>query len=268
MEFLKKNYEKVLLALVLLGLTIGVALLPILISSKRAALADKRYTATNTRPKALPELNMTALNTARQRAETPSKLDLGGAHNLFNPVLWQMTADGKLIKVETGKEIGAGALKVTKISPLNLKVSYESSDPTGYIIRVVHDSIRNPREHERTTLVSLDKKSDILTLKKVGGTPDRPELDLELKGIGSNPNESFIITPDKPFEKVEAYQCSLTYPLDSPPVEMKDRRVNENIRFGGGDYRIIEITSNSVRVQDKSNEKITYIPYESSKSPN
>jgi hypothetical protein len=42
MDFIKKNWEKVLLGVVLVGLTVAVALLPLKVASEREALKTKR----------------------------------------------------------------------------------------------------------------------------------------------------------------------------------------------------------------------------------
>src|SRR3954452_9847109 len=108
MDFLKKHYEKVLLGLVLLGLTIAVALLPFLISGKRANLQAEREKILNPKIKELPPLEMAREEAAMQRAQAPIRLVLSGRHNTLNPVLWQKTPDGRLVKIQTGTELVEG----------------------------------------------------------------------------------------------------------------------------------------------------------------
>src|SRR5579859_2664382 len=105
MEFLKKNYEKILLAVVLLGLTIAACLLPFIISSKRAAL--EQVVQRPPRPKELPPLDMSVEDAAMQRAQAAYALDFTSKHNLFNPVTWKKKPDGTLMKETTGNEEGA-----------------------------------------------------------------------------------------------------------------------------------------------------------------
>src|SRR5580698_723559 len=135
MEFLKKNYEKVVLVVVLLGLTIASCLLPVIISAKRAALESQRINTTaNVRP--LPPPDMSMEEAALQRTQTPLVLDFTNKHNLLNPVLWKKFSDGHLVKEITGLEEGVSALQVTGIKPLYLIVTYNSPSGNGYLISI------------------------------------------------------------------------------------------------------------------------------------
>ena len=87
MEFLKKNYEKVMLAVVLLAGTMAACALPFIISSKRDALNSLIVNAVP-HPKDIPKLDTTLEDTALQRAQSPLVLDFTTKHNLFNPVTW------------------------------------------------------------------------------------------------------------------------------------------------------------------------------------
>ena len=57
MDLIKKHYEKVLMGVVLLGLTVAVVMLPFIISEKREDLEAKRVSMIP-RPKPLPALDM------------------------------------------------------------------------------------------------------------------------------------------------------------------------------------------------------------------
>lgn len=78
MEFLKKNYEKVLLGIVLLGATVCVALLPFIISGKRKALEEVRTTVLNRQVKELPPLSLARHDAAVARAQAPVRLNFSG----------------------------------------------------------------------------------------------------------------------------------------------------------------------------------------------
>src|ERR1700758_3094013 len=113
MEFLKKNYEKVVLGVVLLGLTVAVCLLPIIISTKREKLHEVSSSLINHKIKELPPLELAALEAALQRLQTPFRLDLTRDHNLFNPVAWIKGSDNRPVKVQAGLPTGPEALELT-----------------------------------------------------------------------------------------------------------------------------------------------------------
>jgi hypothetical protein len=154
MEFLKKHYEKVLLGVVLLGLTVGVALLPILISAKRADLDQKR---TSGRPnvKPLTNLDLTLEDSALQRVQSHVLLDFTTKHNLLNPVQWQKMPDGRLFKIQTGSETGAGALEVTEIKPLYLVLSFNAPTANGYFIGVEKQAATEPGKRGKHETIAI-----------------------------------------------------------------------------------------------------------------
>src|SRR4051812_38048472 len=109
MGFLKSHYEKILLGVVLLGLTVGVVLLPMKIAREKQDLRDLIEPKLSTKPKPLDPVDETRFNTAFERLEKPTPLNFGRPHNLFNPVQWQRKPDGSLIKVANDSTVGPGA---------------------------------------------------------------------------------------------------------------------------------------------------------------
>jgi hypothetical protein len=83
----------VLLGLVLLGLTIAVASLPIIISHTREKLQAAADTQLNPKITPLPPLDTKLEDESLQRVKAAFKLDFTTKHNLFNPSLgrkWPM----------------------------------------------------------------------------------------------------------------------------------------------------------------------------------
>jgi hypothetical protein len=263
MDLIKKHYEKVLLGVVLLGLTVAVVLLPFIISAKRADLEQKRVNSVP-RPKPLTPLDMAVEDTALQRVQSPVKLDFTTKHNLFNPVVWQKTADGHLVKVQTGNEIGVGALEVTDIKPLYLQLTYNAWSDPGYLIGVERQAATDPgKRSKRETFLKRDTKNDLFTLRDVKGPPDKPtELVLELSETG----DAISISPDKPFKRVEGYQADLKYGLEANKI-WKNQRVGATLNFAGGQYIVVAITENNVVLSAKSNDKKTTITFNPATEP-
>ena len=263
MDLIKKHYEKVLLGVVLLGLTVAVVMLPFIISAKRADLELKRVSNVP-RPKPLPPLDMSVEDTAMQRVQSPIKLDFTSKHNLFNPVVWQKLADGHLVKIQTGNEMGAGALEVTDIKPLYLQVTFDSQNANGYFIFVERQAAAEPSKRSKhESFVVKDEKKDLFTLREVKGPPEKPtELVLELNETGDN----ISISPDKPFKRIEGYQSDLKYGLEANKI-WKNQRVGATLNFAGGQYNIVAITETNVVLSAKSNDKKTTITFNPATEP-
>ena len=60
------------------------------------------------------------------RLQSPYKLDFSTTNKLFNPIQWQKTPDGRLIKICPGNEVGPEAVVITKITPLYLILTLDS----------------------------------------------------------------------------------------------------------------------------------------------
>lgn len=263
MDLIKKHYEKVLLGVVLLGLTVAVVMLPFIISAKRTDLETQRVNSVP-RPKPLPPLDMNVEDAALQRVQSAVKLDFTSKHNLFNPVVWQKMADGHLVKIQTGNEIGVGALEVTDIKPLYLQVTYDSPNANGYFIFVERPAAAEASKRAKhEAFVVKDEKKDLFTLRDVKGPADKPtELVLEMNETG----DSISITPDKPFKRVEGYQADLKYGLEANKI-WKSQRVGATLNFAGGQYIIVAITENNVVLSAKSNDKKTTITFNPATEP-
>jgi len=258
MDWLKKHYEKLILAIVLVVAAIAVAAVPVLISQTRAQLEEQRNNIVRRPIRPLPPLDLTPMETVVQRLETPPHADFGRPHYLFNPVQWQRAADGRLIKLARGTEIGPEAAVVTEIRPLHLILTFDSigpvldGQPSGYLIGIENEAAARPADRrKRQTFVRLnEKKEDLFTLREVQGPPADPEaLVLELSDTG----ERVTLTREKPFRRVEGYIADVRY--DPEKRTFNNLRVGDRITLAGEDYIVVAITQNEVVVSHRLTSK-------------
>lgn len=262
MEFIKKHYEKILLGAVLLGLTAALGYLPFKIAKEREELESYRQQILNVSPKELPPVNLARQIAAFQRAQTPITLNFAGEHNLFNPVQWQKRADERLIKVTNTREIGPQALVVTKVTPLYITISFESTNTSGYLIKIEKETEIISRKRTTSRYLSLEKpKADNLTLHEVKNLPGQPlELSLELTETG----EKFTIAMGRPFRRVDGYTVDLKYPPENRTWSA--RREGNTLPFAGDEYTIKSIKEVApgeyeIVLSAKSTDKKTTIKY-------
>src|SRR5512133_280797 len=249
MEFLKKNYEKVLLGVVLLGLAVAVGFLPFFISSQREALTEMENSVRPANVKPLTNLNLTAPETALKRVSTPAMVDFGPPNRLFNPMPWQKAADGKPIPVA---KVGPTALVVTNLQPLFLRLSLDSvnTDPSGnptYIIGVEKPGASGNAKTRMQVSCTLNpptkNAAKIFSMLEVKGKPDDPsEIVVELVDT----KERVSIFKNKPFERIEGYMADLRYEPEKKKWDY--RRVNSTplLAFNGEEYNIVAITKDEV----------------------
>ncbi len=258
MDFIKKHYEKILLGAVLLGLFVAVFLLQFMISNERQSLEDARTKILGRSPKPLPAPDVTRSEDALHRLKTLLALDFTTSNKLFNPVQWQKTLDGSLIK--RGTELSM--CQVTNISPLFTTITLDlvemSDSGPRYVIGVAHDAAVNPALRRKKTYVATlnNKNNDIFVVREVKGPADNPsELILEL----SDTSERASVAKDKPFKRVDGYTADLKY--DPERKTWPNRRIGATLSFGGEEYIIVAINKNEVVLSARSNLKKTSISY-------
>src|SRR5437868_2890248 len=98
MQFLKKNYEKIVLAVVIIVALGVVVFLPFVVSGEKKKLDDLENSVTERNPKPLEPLNLGREDTFVARSKTAVSLDLARPHKVFNPVRFQLKADRTLLR--------------------------------------------------------------------------------------------------------------------------------------------------------------------------
>jgi hypothetical protein len=258
MDFLKKHYEKLLLGVVLVGLALAAAFLPMKIQSERQSLEDLRANKTNPKVKPLTNLDLTIAESTLKRALTPPTVDLSAPNKLFNPMPWQKRQDNTLIP---GTKVGAGAVVVTRLSPLYLKLSLDnvtaSESGARYVIGVEREAALNPAQRpKRQTYASLNTKTEAFVLREVKGPAENPsQVILELNDTG----ERVAVTREQPFRRVDGYMADLRY--EPEKKSWTNRRVGMTITFNGEDYNIVAINQSEVVLSARSNQKKWTIKY-------
>ncbi|HEX4645196.1 MAG TPA: hypothetical protein VH598_06260 [Verrucomicrobiae bacterium] len=265
MEFIKKHYEKILLGLVLLGLTVAVALLPLLITGKRHELELLREALRNPKIKPLTNLDLTIHEASLQRVSLPANLDFSWPHYLFNPVPWQKQADGKLSRIPAETEKGPSKMEVSSIKPLYLILTLEGVGAGGYLIGIKRDAAADASHRQKTQTyasVTNTPKTAPFTLLKVDGPADNPtDLVVELK----DSSQQVAISTNRPFQRVDGFTADLKY--DPEKLKWADRRQGDWLSFAGDDYKIVVITQSNVVLSAKANDKKTTIKFISPTEP-
>lgn len=256
MDFIKKNWEKVLLGVVLIGLAVAVAFLPIKIANEKQQLKDTSAAILNPSVKPLEPLDMTLAETGLKRFSTPIKLDFSTDHRLFNPVLWQKAPDGRFIKVQTGREVGPAAVIIVRTIPLYTTIDFVNvvTNETGARYALTMERLAAEKVKDRTKRQSNEPKTDYYSVTKVVGPAENPaELILTL----ADSLESVTISRGKPYKRADGYLAELKYPPENRALGTK--RVNEVITVAGEQYKIIAITENEVVMSSTRSQKNTTI---------
>ena len=275
MEILKKHYEKVLLGLVLLGLVVGAAFLPLMIASERQSLRDMAQRELTQKRNPLPPLEISKSEQLLARLQAALRLDFSSTHKVFNPVTWKKkpAPDNTPIKAQKGN-IGVEAISVVKTSPLYLTITLDAVATTDsgarYTIGVEREAAATAKQRSKRAFYAAPtvKSDGGFTIVDVKGPPDNPsELVLELTDSG----ERAVVTKDQPFRRVDGYTADLKYDPES--------RRWTNLRVGAGgpgtpaiavegeSYIVVAINKNEVVLSAKSNNKKSSLPYNPAERP-
>jgi hypothetical protein len=257
MQFLKKNYEKILLGVVVLA-TLGiVAFLPILVSQEKKSLDEMENVVIPPNPKPLEPLNLAREDTFLNRSKAPVVLDLSSPYKVFNPVRYQLKADGTLLWNPAGTEVDK--LIVTKITPLMETYSLTSVTvtpglATHYGIGIKHDGAATTTgRNMKTTYAEMNHTTNNFTIIAAEGPEEEPTaVKLKLTDTG----EVVTLTKEKPFQRPEAYMADLVYPPESNKTFLNRRKTDtSNICFAGECYKIVDIEQSEVVLLQLSNQK-------------
>ena len=253
MQFLKKNYEKILLAAIVLA-ALGVVLyLSILVSNEKKRLDDLTSQVVTTHPKPFPPLELKTYQDLLARAQTRVSLDFTSSNRIFNPVRWQMNVHQQIFRNPTGGEIEK--LEVTKVAPLYFIVSYDtvSASPglqTRYVLGVTHEAAFQQRT-KKPIYAAVNETTNGITILSVEGQEDDPtSLTVEF----SEPEQKVTITKDQPFKRVEGYTVDLFYQPENRHFTA-NRRVGDRIYFANEWYKIIDIKESEIVLLQESNQK-------------
>jgi hypothetical protein len=256
MEFLKNHYEKVLLSLILLGLAVAAALLPMKVDTTPIDPPPAKG-------KVIKQQDLKPVEVALQRSKAASNTVLSGSHNLFNPVLWTRKPNGTLLKNESANSVGPPALTITNVTPLYFVLAYDGvtgqGDKLRYKLVLTREADTNSalRRAIPVFAVAGDKKEQF-TLREVKGEPENPsELVLEV----TNVKEPVTISKDQPYKRVDGYMADFRY--DPEDKFFARKRENDRLTFASETHNIVAIAKDGAVLLTPSSGIRTKIKYHS-----
>ncbi len=255
MEFLKKHYEKIVLCVVLLGLAGAVVWMRSALEKVKEP-SDDEGSGPSPKTVLLTPLDLTPEQRALAQITNPPTVVLSGEHNLFNPVTWKRKANGDLIKIV---KTGPDALVATNVIPLYTIIAYDRpTDSPVYVMNwQQHVDLRQPG-HGKSEYARKDAKmpSGLYIVRGIKGADNDPsEINLEITQTGRT---DVWVSTNTPYKHIDSYLVDLKYDPD-PSLPLLKRRVNDEFNLDGEPYKVVEITNDLVRVQNKHTTKVTEI---------
>jgi hypothetical protein len=267
MQFIKKNYEKILLGIVLLGLVAVAVFLLMVVTNEKQKLADFTNGLIIKSPPALKAPDLGESEAALKRSGKPvAYVFSDNSHKLLNPVRWQKAPDRPPFKNPSGSEIEK--VEVTKSVPLYLNITYApestsvSESGVRYTIGIEQQAAIRQRGRKPYLVAVGEKKEygekkDTFVLSSVQGPSNAPTaLVLEL----SDSDKPITIAADKPYKRVDGYLVDLKYLPENKtfPNRRFGDPVFSKITIAGEEYNIVApITEHEVTLAGKTGKKWT-----------
>jgi hypothetical protein len=248
MQFLKRHFEKIILSAVLVGL--GAAafwLFEAVTEAKRQKGPNFEKPPPN---KAWVGPDLAPLrNTIHSLKEAPD-FTLSGDHNLFNPVTWKVSRDGRLFKQL--KE-GPDALSVTDIRPLEYTIRLDKQAGLGFYLIAEHP-MGKPRSRFQGFKETGPKPDPFPCI--IVGTNDALQTPPKIQILIPDTKETVTLTGNAPYKRVELYEADLKYSAsDTNSVFTKQHVGDKPLRLSGESWKVVAIASNSVTLSNLRSSK-------------
>ena len=242
----RNHYEKVIMGLALVGLAAAVLILLQSSQAEQAKIQEYIGQVERRSGARVTPVDLTNMQQSLQMATNPPALELSGPHNLFNPVKWQRTQDGRFIKKVEGTEGTLDELEITRIAPLQFIVTLDKYTGTGYTIVVTNEASYPRRFSGYYTLNDTNKP--LLVLREIKGAPENPELVLEIKDSG----ERVAISKERPLVRTNTFEADLKWKVENR--NFNKQRTNMVLNLAGDLYKIVAINPAEI-VMSASNDK-------------
>lgn len=254
----RQHWEKILLILVLLGLAFAVLFLLGESQTQKEKINEYIEAKVRQKVKEVGVLDLTEHQRAVNTLENPPELNYSTPHNLFNPVKWQRTPDGRWIKIQSGREIGPYALSVRDIRPMHLTLALDRSTSSGYWLIMTNEAAPHRSWFRQTDYVLPGRTNswrinytNVFQFVVVEGRP--PEDARELVVQFPNSGNQVTFTDEQPYRTVQGYKVDLRY--EPEDKELKDLTVGEKVRLSGEGYNIVAINPEEVILSADSNDR-------------
>ena len=258
MDFIKKHYEKIILAVVLLGLAGAAAYLPFLVSSIRAELEES---IRPTKAKEFQAKDLSGDIALLNRAKNPSSVIIAGPeHNTFNPVGW-LNRNGTLVKDRFYGRTGPNALIIKETRPLYLRIAFDPTkelkeeNPRYYFAVTREAAVKKSERRKVTRLARHRDKNDIFILKEIKGNPMKPDsFVIELL----DSNKTITVNALQEYTEITGHQADLVYP-PSNDRKFTSQRKGDKISVEKRNYEVVFVSETEVVLSDEKTSKHTTI---------
>ena len=247
MQFLKRHFEKIILSAVLVGLGAAAFWLFEAVTEAKTQRGPNLEKPPPNKP--WVPLDVTLLRTTIKNLKEAPDFTLSGDHNLFNPVTWKMSKDGRLFKQL--KE-GPDALTVTDIRPLEYTIKLDSKAGEGFYIVAEH-----PMGKHAKWFANINDKGPKTAPYPcvIVGTNEALQDPPKIQILIPETKETVTLLANQPYKRVEMYKTNLKYNASDTNNVFTKQHINDRLRLSGETWKIVAITNNAVTLSNLHSSK-------------
>lgn len=262
MDFIKKNYEKLVLGLVLLAVA-GVAVF--LMNSVSKVKADletalQQFEKSKKKEPSPVDLGTNVLMLSKVTKASPVVLSAPD-HHTFNPITWAWAANGRLEPTRPRPDVGAAGLTYVRSHNLDLEIAFADVAGTPdspryqFSVRREYEKLpNNRRPMVESVAVGAESKNQVFRLVEARGPKENPtDFVCEL----ASTREQFVINRTKSFKKTLGYAADLRY--DAQKKEFSQKRTGDTLNLSGVTYKIVAIEKDELVVSAPNSERTTVL---------
>lgn len=260
MEFIKKQYEKLVLGVVLLAVAGLAVYLVFAVSQVRSDLENALQQLAGAKQKPLVPENLTTNQAALKRVTDRSPAVLAAAdHYTFNPITWARAAGGRLEPTRPRPDTGAAGLSYVASHDLLLEIAFEqvagTPESPRYQFSVRRDyekTVNGRRAMVESVAVGSENKDQLFRLVEAQGPKDAP-TNFVCELISTR--ETFNLSKGRNFRRTQGYSADLRYEADRRDFPQK--RVGDSITLSGAVYKIVAIEKDELVVSAPNSVRTT-----------
>lgn len=256
MDFLKKHYEKISLAVALMALIASAIWLSLKINALNSELAATQTTRER-KHEVSPRIEMQTYSNAIRLLKQPplwtyTNTDLfspvpsgpipgGPETNVFPVILTSITREPfKLL-------FKAYSYDTQKTEGYNFQINFQFRART-FFVRAAGDPIRDRYEDTGYKLVKFERKSTTVEDKSVGGMREKDVSEVTVQHAGDNPKVLVYLQETEEEEPVAKVRCG------PAGVDRKYRR-GQQINCNGRIYKVVDIDPKQMVIVDVQTEE-------------
>ncbi|HUI07608.1 MAG TPA: hypothetical protein VL486_11465 [Verrucomicrobiae bacterium] len=259
MDFLKKHYEMIAVAVALVALTASAIMLSLKVDALNSELGQTPRGSL--RSEAVPHINASSYSNAIVALEHPPLWTNAPTDPFMRVGSTQVSTAGGTEATTNGLQIVLMSITRKPFKLLFKAYSYDSDKQEGYnfqinfqfrartfFVRAAGDAIKDRYEDTGYRIVSFQRKFTMVNDPSLGGKREKDVSELTIQHEGEKPVVLVLLQETEEQEPVAKVRCGATGPE-------REYRRGQRIECGGKTYKVVDIDPVQMVIVDTQTEE-------------